>query len=492
MAKTEKKLTPFQQKQLETYKKISEYGNTAEASVVALIYKNPDNIIECDLTIDDFKNNTFRVYYEIATEIFKERIDLTEVNVGIYLEKHNNLRNEYASAGGFQTMIDAGAYLEQSSFYGYVQEVKKWNAVRQMIKSGFPVSERLSEYADMSADEIYEEAEGLLNHIFANVDTRIRSYDALSDLHELIDEMNEGEQVGLPLASAALTKEIGGLRNGNIYGFTAASGAGKSTILINYILTECINNNKKCVMFINEEDISRVRSELIIWCCTNILKKPVKKVVLRDGNFDEDTKKTLHDAANWLESKNDDHTITVIPLQHYNAGTVIKLIKKYNRLFGIDLFILDTFKESSDAKIDAWKSMLDDSVLLYDCIKPAGLNVCLVMSMQISKGAMRTRHLTNMDIGQSKSVIDVFSVSILARRMEPDEFKDGKHELKCWKWKNKSKITIHPDPDKTYLLLFIGKNRFGVTDQYALIIEVDLSNNTFVDYGYTVVPEGTW
>lgn len=492
MAKTESKLTPYQKEQREVFKKVIEYKKTAEAGVVSLIYKNQDNLTDCDLELKDFSNNTFRVYFEIAHEVIKEKMDLTDVNVGIYLEKHPSLRKEYEQSGGYQTMIDASAYLEQSSFHGFIDEVKKWNAIIKMIKYGFPVSAKLSDYADMSAEEIYDETEGLLNHVFSNVDTKVKSYDALAGLDELIDELNSGSQVGMPITSELLNNEFGGLRNGNIYTLTAASGAGKSTLAINFILPQCIKYKKKCVVFINEENEKRWRNELLVWCCTNILKKPIKKVVLRDGGFDEETLKTLREAAAWLQKTENEHLITIIPLEHYHVKTVIKLIKKYNKLFGIDLFILDTFKESSGSQKEAWKSMMEDSVELYDCIKPASLNVTLFMTMQISKGAMRTRHLTNMDIGQSKSVVDVFSVSLLCRRVEPDEFKDEKHELKVWRRHNKSQVPVNLDPEKKYLIFFIAKNRFGLSDAYSLIIEADMSTNTYKDVGFTVVPNDAW
>ena len=490
--KTEVQLTPYQKAQAEASKKIIEYKKTAEAAVTSLIYKNSDKLTECDLTLDDFSNNIFKVYFAVATELAKEKMDLTDVNCGVYLSKHKRLESKWNEYGGFQTMLDAGEYLKESSFNGYVDEVKKWNAVLQLLKYGFPVSERLSEYADMSAEQIYEETEGLLNHIFSNVDSKIHSYDVLTGLHDLIDELNKGEQVGMPIGSELLNQEFGGLRLGNIYSLTAASGAGKSTLTINYILPQCIKYNRKCVVCINEEDVKRWRQELLIWCCTNILKKPIKKVQLRDGGFDKETLDILKQAADWLETKEHEHLITVIPLEHYNVSTVIKIIKKYKRLFGVDLFILDTFKESSNSNKEAWKSMLDDSVALYDCIKPASLNVTLFMTMQISKGAMRTRHLTNMDIGQSKSVVDVFSVSILCRRIEPDEYKGEKHELKVWKKHNKSKIPVNLDPEKYYLIFFIGKNRFGLQDAYSLVVESDLSTNTYKDIGYTVVPNDAW
>ena len=38
-------------------------------------------------------------------------------------------------------------------------------------------------------------------------------------------------------------------------------------------------------------------------------------------------------------------------------------------------------------------------------------------------------------------------------------------------------------------MTFIGKNRFGATDVYSVVSEIDYSTNSFKDIGYCVVPE---
>lgn len=484
-------LTPYQKAQLDTYKKIKEFKLAAEASAVAILYKCPEKITEIALTLDDISDNCWKVYYAIAYGVIvtENKGTLSDVNIGFFLEKHPKLSKEYESLGGYELIKNAAAYVDENSLDGYVQEIKKWNAVIKLHTFGFPVSEKLKEYVDMSAEDIYKELEGYLNHVFANVDSEVKSYNALSDLHQLVDKLNAGENVGLPLTAELLNKEIGGLRLGNIYSLTGGSGSGKSTILINYILPEIIKKNERCCIYINEEDVEKVRKELLLYCATNILKKPIKKIQLRDGNFDAETLQTLHEAASWLEEQDRNHNITVIPLERYTSSTVIKLIKKFKNLFNVNYHILDTFKESSDSNEEAYRSMLKDSVLFYDAIKPAGLNVCLVMSMQTSKSSLRNRHLTNADIGQAKSVVDVFSCSLLVRRVEPDEYKGEKKELKCFKVEGKSKIPFALENDNYYFLFFIAKNRFGVTDQYAVVTKADLSTNSFKDIGYCVVPE---
>lgn len=486
-----KKITPFQQEQIDVAKKIVEYKLSTEANVVSIIYKSPEILYGEGLSLELFSNNVWKVYYSIASAILlqEKKTTLDEVTIGLYLEKHPKLKSKYDEYGGYDTILSATSYVDVTNYEAYVSELKKWNVIIQLCKQGFPIKDKLSDFCDMSSEEIYQEYEGYINHIFANIDHEIKSYNALEGLHELVDELNMGDNIGLPICAELLNKEIGGLKKGNIYSLTAPSGAGKSTILINYIMPSMLKYNKRVCMFINEEDVKKVKKELLLYCCTNILNHPVQKIQIRDGGFDKETLNILHKAADWLEEQDKNHNLIVIPLEHYTTDIVIKLIKKYKNLFDINYFILDTFKESSDSKEEGYREMLKSSVKLYDLIKPACLNVCLVMSMQTSKSSLRNRHLTNMDIGQSKSVVDVFSVSLLCRRVEPDEYKGEKRELKCWRLEGNTKLPFELNKEKYYLLFFIAKNRFGNTDAYSIVTEVDLSINKFKDVGYVVVPE---
>lgn len=484
-------MTPYEKEQLETLKKINEFKEACEANVVCIIYKNPDLLRENPIELKEFTNNVWRVYFEIAKEIIlvEKKNALDDITIGLYLSKHKKLEAKYEEYGAYDMISNSGAYIKEENFDGYLNELHKWNAVIKLAGKGFGVVDRLKEFCDMTAEDIYKEFEGYLNHIFANADSEVKSYNALSGLHELVDKLNKGEDTGMPITAELLNKEIGGLRLGNIYSLTGGSGAGKSTIILNYLLPKVMELNQRVGIFINEEDVTKVRKELLLYCATNILHTPIKKIQLRDGNFDKETLETLHKAANWLEEQDRNHNITVVPLEKYTVGTVVKLIKKYKSLFDIDYYVLDTFKESSDSNEEAYRSMLKDSVVLYDLVKPAKLNVCLVVTMQTSKSSLKTRHLTNQDIGQAKSVVDVYSCSILVRRAEPDEYKSGKKELKCFRTEGKSKIPFFLEENNYYFLFFIGKNRFGVTDQYAIVTKADLSTNSFKDIGYCIVPE---
>lgn len=485
-----KKLTPLQEQKLEAARKVRDFKVATEANVVAIFYKQPDLMYDNPLKLEDFTENTWRVYWQIAYDIVvkEKKAVLDDITVGLYLEKHRKLKVKYEEYGGYDTIDKAKEYVKTENISGYINELNKWNTIIEMIKNDFPIYDRIPEFVDMTVDDIYEEYEAMLNHIFANTSSEVKTYNALDNINDLIDKLNAGEGVGLPFNNCDyLNKEVGGFNcNGNIYGLGANSGVGKSTTAMVDILPSILKHDEKIVLFINEEDQTKVQRELIIWAANNVLKLDLPKYKLRDGNFDEETMNTLRKTADWLEEQKEKRNITIIPLERYSAKIVIKLIKKYAAL-GVRYFILDTLKESFDAMTDeTYKSMMRDMVMLYDVVKPAAKNVGLFVTYQLGKASIKLRYLTNNEIGMGKSIVDVMSCNLMIRRPFEDEYEGGKREITGYRFdgKNgKSKIPFKLKRDKHYMITFIPKNRFGQTDAFQIISEFDFSTNTNKDLG---------
>lgn len=496
----DKKITPFEKEQIETAKKIVEYKLNCESNIVATLYKNTDLLYDVNLSIKDFSNNIWRVYFNIAQDIVvnEKKNSLDDITIGMYLEKHPKLKEKYDEYGGYEAIHSVTGYVSEDNLNGYILELKKWNAIIQLCKKGYPVKDRLSDYVDMTLEEIYNELETFLNHVFINVDSEIKSYNIFDNMHEFIEELDTQSECGLPFYNAPnLTAETGGFNfNGNIYGLGAGSGIGKSTMAFNYLVPSAIETNQQIVFIINEEDENKFRKELLIWVANNIYQSESKTVLnkytLRNGNFDNDTKLLLHKCADWIEEKKDKKIFTVIPLPHYSVNIAIKLINKYSAL-GVKMFVLDTLKESFDAMTDEiYKSMMRDMVALYDTVKPKGKNVGLFVTYQLGKGALKMRHLTNNEIGQAKSIIDVMSVNFMMRRPFDDEYEGCSKELNCWKLdgkNNKTQISFKLQKEKNPMITFITKNRFGMTDAFQIVSECNLGTNVYKDIGYCIVPQ---
>lgn len=495
--KNKPKLTAFEQETIDVAKQILEFKLAAEANIVAILYKKPDELYNINLDLNDFSNNIWRVFFQIAHDIIlvEKKNVLDDVVVGLYLEKHLKLRAKYEEYGGYDTINSAKEYVNAENLYGYIAELKKWKAVIELCKKGFPVKDRLSDYADMTEEEIYNEHEAYLNQIFINSSSEVKSYNIFDGMYEFIDQLNESVDAGMPFYHAdILNSEVGGFNlNGHIYGLGASSGVGKSTMAFNWIVASAIEHDQRVVMIINEEDEKKMRKELLIWVANNIFKKELQKRTLRDGGFNEETIELLKKCANWIEEKKEKHILTVIPLERYSVDIVIKIIKKYSSVLGCRIFILDTLKESFDAKTDEiYKSMMRDMVKLYDVIKPSAKNVGLFVTYQLGKGSLKMRYLTNNEIGQAKSIVDVMSVNLEMRRPYEDEYEGGSKELTCYRLEgtnNKTKIPFKLKKENNPMITFITKNRFGVTGVNQIVSECNLSTNVCRDVGICNVPQ---
>lgn len=488
------KITPFEQELIETVKKINEYKEACEANVVSILYKKPDSIFETNLTLEEFHNNIWRVYWTIANDIVKieKKNALDDITVGLYLEKHPKLRSKYEEYGGYDTIVSASAYVNTENLYGYIQELRKWNSVIKLAKRGCPVRDRLSDYCDMAAEEIYNEWEAFINDIFVNIDCDVKSYDICDGIYDLIEELDEGLANGLPYHNMdMITKETGGQYLGSITLVGGLSNVGKSTFARNATVPTAIKEKERVVAMINEDNLKKWQRELLIFVANNIIKEDLQKHIVRDGHYQDDTKELLYKAADWIKEQTQNHILTIVPFKQYKTKNAIKIIKKYSSM-GVKYFILDTFKmDAGDVSDKSWLEMQQNMVEINDVIKPESKNLHILITFQLAKGSVKQRYYTQDNIGMSKNIIDPASTCIMIRDLYDDEYTGEKRELKVYRLEGKNgktKIPVKLDKDKHYQIAFIIKNREGSANRYQVVFSHDMSRNIMHEIGITNVP----
>jgi hypothetical protein len=77
----------------------------------------------------------------------------------------------------------------------------------------------------------------------------------------------------------------------------------------------------------------------------------------------------------------------------------------------------------------------------------------------------------------------------MVRHPYADEFDEESHALKCYRLDKKTKIPFPLDKNKSYLILFITKNRFGRANHQQIIAEFDMGTNKYHEVGYTIIME---
>lgn len=476
-------------------KQINEITLGIEANIVATLYAKPELLYQYDFVLTDFNSNVWRVYWAIINELIinEKKNEIDELVVGFYLQKHTKLSDKYEEYGGWNTIQQAVQYIKVENFDSQVKELHKWNTVKLMMKQGFPVANDFSNFADMSLEDIYDLYNVRLNHIFANADCEVKSYDIADGLSEYMDELDKGLALELPVDSAPLLNNlIGTFRRGQIYGLGASTGVGKTTMAFRLMLPSIIKEQKKILILLNESDQKQVQLELVIYVANNIFKKELHKKTLRDGHFSQETKDLIKQCVDYINDLKDKHIITIVPLESFSMTLCIKLIQKYSSL-GVEYIILDTFKTSVDKHSEAnWEVQSQDVVKLYDICKPASRNLCLLMTYQLTKGSLNKKYLTNNDVGQSKSILDTMSVNLMMRRPFQEEFEDGKNPLIAYRLEGangKSKIPFKLNSERNYLILWVNKNRNGETNPYQIIYDFDMSTNTLKELGICSIVE---
>lgn len=491
------KISPYQEEVLKCAKQIKEYKVIAEANIVSIFYKKPDLMFEYALCLEDFTENTWRVYWQIANDIIviEKKSVLDDMTVGLYLEKHPKLKKEYENYGGYETIDKAKEYVNVNNLDGYVKELYKWKTVIEMLKRDFPVQNRIKDFCDMSLEDIYEEYEAILNHIFINADDDVKSYSLADGIYELIDELDTGAAVGLPYNNMdILNKETGGQLPGNITLIGGLSNMGKTTLTRSMLIPSAVKYGERLVICVNEEGIKKWQRELLVWVANNIYKQDLQKFVVRDGKYSNEIKGLLHKCADWIVEKSENNMLTLIPFKRYKTHKFIKVLKKYANL-GVKYFILDTYKADSGSRSDRmWLDMQQNMVDIYDTIKckeEGGLEVHVTITFQLTKSSSRQRFYSQDNIGMAKSIVDPASTCLMLRDVFEDEYTGEKHALKIFRFdgkNNKSKIPVKLDKDKHYQLIFICKNREGAACSIQIVCEHDMSRNLLKEVGFTSVP----
>lgn len=519
------------------------FFESSEANIVSAIYGKPDLYFGCRLKSEDFYVNSWRVYYLIAEDIINSGKTLTEDNINFYLDQHLKLKSVYDQSGGYAAVEKCVTVADISGFDSFVNEHLKWQAVVKVHKAGFPIKDRLSEFADMNADQIYDEYTALLNDAFINTEQDIKIYNGFEGLNELNAECSQGLRRGLdfygvyPKSAQILNAEVNGFDiNGQIYGLGAVSGMGKSSLAINLLFPTALATREKILFIINEEDQNKFKKEAETWVINNLLI-PNNNIKLDEANlpyeqieyikqcreeyskyypginsnfvfnkrkfirggFTPEEMVLLSHAAHLLQMNKEDRLITIVPLEKYSVTTAIKLIRKYSSLFGIRMFVLDTLKESCDSRnVDTWKAMERDLVELYNVIKPSVLNVGLFVTYQLGKQSIKTRYLTNAEIGQARNIVDVMSVNLMIRRPFSDEIDGGRNAI-CYRpygvrmpSKNQDdgpEVDLTLTDKENSLIVFVCKNRNGVSSQHQIISYCNFGTNVYQELGTAYIKE---
>lgn len=451
--------------------------NNAESYVVLSIYKNPELMFDSNLTPDDFHNLEWKYYFAIAKKLIEKEVKtFDDIVIGVAVAENEQLQKMYDDFGGWATIQNGMTFVKEENFDSYLADIKKTNVLLRLHDLNFPVMEKFENYKVMSIEKLQSSLEKVLASVFADVDIEETVEDLSVGLWDVVLEAHEGKMAGFPYASAMLTEAVNGMALGNITMLSANSGMGKTFLTLSQILPNMIAFDEKLLILANEEDRKKWQREIIVWVINNVKQGVFEKKRFQQGKFNSDELATLKGATDWLEDKMKKGIISFVNFTSFNMNKAIRMIKKQASVHGTKYFILDTLKLDSDSvneNAQAWLSLQQNMVKLYDVVKPSNRNLHVFVTYQLGKSAMMSRYLSQNSLGVSKNVVDVVSTLMLVRKALDSEKKGGSNEVKV---KTRDGKIIEMDKEKEYFIMFLGKNRMGETHRQ-LVFEVDMGRN---------------
>lgn len=461
-----------------------------------------------------FTKGIWFFYYYIGKEMYDSGIrSFEDTSVYSFITSKPKEQNKksyfevYDEFGGFETMQDLmnECAVDKSNDDYHFSEIQKYESLRTLQSENL-LNIHSSEFIKKLANMTLKEVQTFCLHKFKTSFAHINSgdvviYNLTEDIEEMIDELDQGEEVGLPLFdSPRLTKKINGQKLGNLMYLVLSSGVGKSSIVTEKFVLSIFEHNvkaldpesdldfEKALIFVNEEGKKRWQARLLATVASRILKKPIPRDVVNRGKYSAENKATLIEAAKWLKQNQPDF-IKLIVLKKYRIEDVISNIELHRPL-GYAHIYFDTFKPDLSQQTDRWLAFSNSAQDLHDCIKDENYNCATLATVQMKIGK-EFRYIDLDSIGKSMEIVEVAAVVMAGRLLFSDEF-EGKNKVFCYNWEKDAfsgkwhKKEYILDPEKKYLILFLPKNREGSEDEQ-IVYEVISDLNIWKEVAFAQV-----
>jgi replicative DNA helicase len=278
-----------------------------------------------------------------------------------------------------------------------------------------------------------------------------------------------------------LNYSLAGVHRGRFLLWGANIGHGKTTTSVIQLVMPSLINGVNTLIASNEQGISEFRQIILGTALFNHFKAPagMNRHKIMTGSYTDEQKKGLKDAADWIKQQKG--KIDFAELTSYDANSLTKLIRKYSRL-GYTMFIIDTLKPSNDSNDKMWGEFSEVSKELSLLAK--NLNVAIVCTFQLTPDSQTRKYLDLTCIGKSRAIAETAHAVIMFRHIHSDEYE----RLKPFTYtKNedgtRSKTEVELDDNKSYIMVFMPKNRSGNTAPQ-IVMEFDMNFLRMSDVGY--------
>ena len=505
-----------------TFQELKDDIFISECYLVGLFWSNPELYIqynESKIKHTTFGNPVWSFYFYIGQQLIQQnKRDFDIFTVEDYLSRTKKLADNYEEFGGYNTIAEVMEDVKQKqiNFEGYYDDVKKYDMLRDLCWKFGKVIITVTgnyNYKIMSSQEIGEYWQKQLNLSLLKCEGKIEDFSLVEGLDEFLVDIDENPTIGMPFhKSPKLTDLCNGWDYGNIYIYSSASGAGKSSYTMEKIILACIMQKEPLLILANEMSISEYRKLLLItvmgnemyeWMVENGHSQFARKNMDK-GNFSVEDKMKLKQAikiVNELTAGNR-NIIKFVSLDDYTMDNVEKTIRHFADQ-GYRRVIIDTCKpcDGGSASQARWEKFTNDFERLHKLARTngGGLNLAIWTTLQLADTTINQKFLDETCLAESKKIKNVSSVVFHVRAVFDDEYDTQKRPITVYNFDHspdapkgyeRKSFKLNKSQEYQYMLLFCSKNRRGMSNNTGadvLVYQVSFNSNRWKEIGWTKI-----
>lgn len=396
-----------------------------ELQILGGLMKKPTLLANSDeyhLSIADFSSTFERIIFNAIHTLFNNGLkEINVIDIDNFLTSTSGLKKIFEQGNGIEYLQDALEFSELENFDYYYSHLKKLNLIKDLKKSGFPTDDIYCEdLVKTDSDEINRKFETLSEQdiieiikkkvlVIEQTITKKEANETISSFagaRDLLEEVEDGGDIGLPIQGKIINEIIGGARLGTLMIRSGGSGLGKSRNMVGdaCILafpyrynpkTErwCQTGNACKVLYIATEQKPKEIQRMILAYLTGINESK-----FRYGNFTGKEKIVVEQAFRIWEEFGDNLVIGRMPnptnegLKNYVREQVI--LNQIEYVFYDYIFI-------GPALLNEFKgfSLRNDELLLLMCTSlkdiAEELNVFVMTATQVNANADNNKEIRN-------------------------------------------------------------------------------------------------
>lgn len=416
------------------------------------LMQKPQLLSEVDkysLTLTDFSERFERYVFMAIKQLYMNGAKIIQpIDIYNCLDSNVTAKKVFELNHGIEYLQDAIDFSSSDNFPYYYNELKKLNLIRDLKKDGFdtsnvycedltnPKSEEINaKFAQLSLIDICNAIKMKFIKIESNYakSAELEEETAATGIRDLIGNMNENVEIGVPLQGRMYNKIVSGAQKQALTIRSGCSGLGKTRQAVGdacYLAYPIRYNShmrqweqtgscEKVLFIMTEQTMKQVRKMILAYL------SDINESRFKLGNFSAEEQKILDQAADIMEKYADNLILVKMPNPTIE---LVKTVVRENCLTKDIGYVFYDYVFIGPALLDQFRgfSLRNDEVLLMftTALKDLAveLNVAMFTSTQVNANADDNKSIRNeASLAGGRSTINKADNGVIMARPSPEE-----------------------------------------------------------------------